>query len=164
MRNGLVETLIGTGVLAVAAIFLVYAYSLSDSQAANGGYALTAKLSNASGITTGTDVRISGIKVGTVISNDLDPVTYDAVVKLRVRNDIELPSDTALTVSQDGLLGGNFISLQPGGDFENLLQDGDQIYITQGTLDLISLVSQVVFGSGASGGGGDDGDGESAGE
>ena len=143
MAGNLVEALIGAAVLAVAGLFLVYAYNRTDIRSVQ-GYELSARFERANGLTLGTDVRISGIKVGTVISQNLDPQTFEAVVRLTVKQDLELPIDTQAVVASEGLLGGSYLSLVPGGD-EELLGDGDEIEWTQGSLDLMGLIGQAIF-------------------
>lgn len=143
MAGNLVEALIGAAVLTVAGLFLVYAYNRTDIRSVQ-GYELSARFERANGLNLGTDVRISGIKVGTVISQNLDPQTFEAVVRLTVKQDLELPIDTQAVVASEGLLGGSYLSLVPGGD-EELLGDGDEIEWTQGSLDLMGLIGQAIF-------------------
>ncbi len=151
MQNNLVETLIGAAVIAVALIFLTFAYRGSDAGAVGRDtYQLSARVTNLTGVTVGTDVRIAGIKVGTVSELQLDPVTYEAIMTLSINSQYELAEDTALTVASESLLGGSFIALQPGGDFENPLKDGDEILFASGTVDLFSLIQQAIFGTGGS--------------
>ena len=144
MRSTLVETLIGGVVLVVAGFFLVFAFKaagLSTSQ----GYELVAKFNRADGVGPGTDVRMSGIKIGSVDSVALDPLTFDAVVSLRIDTQYDaIPDDTMAKISLSGLLGDNFVSLEPGGSLENL-KPGDEFIQTQGSVDLLGLISQAIF-------------------
>lgn len=148
MQNNLVETLVGAAVIVVAVIFLTFAYSGADSAPAGGTYSLKARVTNITGVGVGTDVRISGIKVGTVTDLKLDQTTFEAILTLSVSQKYTLAQDTSLSVASESLLGGNFVALQPGGDFENQLKDGDEILLATGTVDLLSLIQQAVFGSG----------------
>ncbi len=147
MKNQMVETVIGAAVVVVAAVFLVFAYGQTE-QAAGPGYTLSARMDNATGISAGTDVRIAGIKVGTVLSTELDPQTYTATIAFTVQNDVELPEDSSIRIAQEGLFGGSFVQVQVGGDFENLLGDGDEIVHTQGAVDIIGLIQRAIFGGG----------------
>ncbi len=144
MNRNLVETLLGAAVLGVAIVFFVFAYSTAGVQSVS-GYELTARFDSVSGIKRGSDVRISGIKVGSVIDQKLDPQTFFAVVRLSVETGIKLPRDSSAKISSEGLLGETFLALTPGGD-EASLKPGEQIQFTQGAIDLISLVGQAVFG------------------
>lgn len=150
MQNNFVETIIGAAVIGVAAIFLTFAYSFTDSGPAGDSYRLFARISNATGIGPGTDVRIAGIKVGSVVKQELDPETYEAVIHFTVNKKFPLTEDTFFKVTSEGLLGSNFVSLAPGGNIEEMLADGDQIDNATGAVDLIALISQAVFGSGSS--------------
>ena len=143
MQHNLVETLVGAFVIAVSAIFLSYGYSVSD-MSPKSGYKLIAEFDRIDGLTVGSDVRMSGIKVGTVIDQELNKQNFYATVTLSINDDIELPDDTSAKITMEGLLGGNYVSLTPGGGFD-LLNDGDEISYTQGSVDLIGLVSQAMF-------------------
>lgn len=143
MQHNLVETLVGALVLAVSAVFVFYGYSVSD-MAPKSGYRLIAEFDRVDGLTVGSDVRMSGIKVGTVVDQKLNMRNFYATVTLAINEDIELPDDTSAKITMEGLLGGNYVSLTPGGSFD-LLSDGDEISYTQGAVDLIGLVSQAMF-------------------
>ena len=145
MRGTVVETLIGAMVLAVAAGFFYMAYSRTDFAPA-AGYELSASFERVGGLTIGSDVRVSGIKVGSVLAQRLDPDTFEAVLVLGLDTEVQLPEDTSAKVSQDGLLGGSYVDLSPGGS-PDTLADGDEIEFTQGSIDLISLVGRLVYGS-----------------
>lgn len=146
MKNNLIETLIGAAVLAVAVIFVFYGYSKAEITPRD-GYVLTAEFDRVDGLISGSDVRLSGIKVGTVDTLKLRKDTYYAEVKLIISADIQLPEDTSAKITMEGLLGGNYISLTPGGS-EDYLADGDALIYTQGSVDLIGLVSQALFSAG----------------
>ena len=147
MGGNPVESVIGAVVLLVAGGFLAFAYSNTDIGAIK-GYPLYARFDRIDGLTIGADVRMSGIKIGTVTGERLDPQTYDAVVTLSVASSIQLPDDTATKIASEGLLGGNYLSVQPGGS-EDMLAPGDEIQYTQGSIDLMSLIGQALFNSGA---------------
>lgn len=145
MNSNLVETLIGAVVIGVAAVFLVFAYSTVGPRT-GGGYALTAKFDRVDGLPVGADVRISGIKVGSVTGQDLDPLTYRALVRLSVSSSIELPDDSSAKVASEGLLGGAYIAIEPGGS-DKVIAPGGEIKYTQSSVDLMGLISRAVFGS-----------------
>lgn len=145
MQSNLVETLIGTLVVAVAAVFLFYGYSASGMRSSS-GYRVNAAFSAVDGLATGADVRLSGIKIGTVVTQNLDSETYQAVVTLDIASDVKLPDDTSAKITSEGLLGGSYISLTPGGS-EEMLTNGGEIMFTQGSIDLMSLIGQAVFSS-----------------
>ncbi len=148
-KQNVIESLIGLLVLIVAVWFVQFTYLRTERGGAGGGYQLSARFPNSTGVTVGTDVRISGIKVGTVTAQKLDPVSFQAVMQLSVANAIKLPVDTSAAITSEGLLGGNYISLIPGGD-TTMLKPGAEIVDTQGAQDLMGLVGSFINKTGSS--------------
>lgn len=146
MKNNLVETFIGAVVIAVAVVFFTYAYKTAGVGASSGGYSITARFERIDGISTGSDIRMSGIKVGTVTGQKLDPTSYEAVVTMTVSPDVVLPDDSTAKITSEGLLGGNYISLEAGGS-EKQIASGGEISNTQSSVDLLSLLGQAIFSS-----------------
>jgi phospholipid/cholesterol/gamma-HCH transport system substrate-binding protein len=142
-RRNIAEVLIGAIVLIVAAGFLAYALAHSG-RTSGSGYDLSAKFDHIDGLGVGSDVRLAGVKVGTVVGEQIDPKTFEAVVTFSVRNDIKLPKDTAAIVTSESLLGGKYVSLQPGAD-DTTLQPGQSITITQGSVSLEELLGKFIF-------------------
>lgn len=150
-NNNVVEFLVGAIVLAVAGLFLFYAYTTAGVSDVS-GYRLNAEFDRVDGLTIGSDVRISGIKVGVVLDEVLDPDNYLARVSFSVDSNVRLPDDSSVKITTSGLFGGSYLSIQPGGSDE-ILADGDTMSFTQGSIDLIGLLSQAVFSTSDSGGG-----------
>ena len=150
MNHNAVETVMGAVVLVVAAVFLFFAYSTSRPPSLS-GYDVTAKFDRVDGLRDGGDVRISGIKVGTIVSQTLDPQTYLAVVHMTIDNSIKLPVDTIATITASGLLGDNYLALVPGGD-EDYIKPNGQITHTEAAINLFGLINKYI-GSGANGNG-----------
>lgn len=146
MQNNTVETLIGAIVIAVAVAFLYFAY-VNTNSAALGGYEVDAKFQRVDGLAVGTDVKLSGIKIGTIAGLTLDPKTYQATARLSIRNDVKLPEDSSVMVTSTGLLGNSYLSVSPGGS-DDMIPPGGAIKNTQGSVDLMSLIGR--FASGAS--------------
>lgn len=142
-RRNIAEVLIGAVVLVVAAGFLAFAITHSG-RTTSAGYQLYATFDSIGGLSVGSDVRIAGVKVGSVDSTRLDPKTYQAVVGFTVANDVKLPKDSSATIATEGLLGGNYLSLSPGGD-EAMLQPGQTITITQGAINIEELLGKFIF-------------------
>lgn len=136
----------GAVVLIVAAGFLLFAYEGSQMKVEE-GYIVSGKFGNASGISLGSDVRVGGIKIGVVSGLDLDPETYEAVVKMQVRTNTKLPKDSSASISSSGLLGEKFIQLTPGND-EKMLTDGGKIQFTQSSVSLEELIGKFMFSGG----------------
>ncbi len=152
MNNTTVETAIGALVIVIAAAFFGFAYMTSGSATTTGGYRLIAEFDNVAGIHTGTDIRMAGIKVGTVVNQTLNPENYQAVITMSVDKSIKLTDDTSAKVTSEGLLGSNFIALEPGGS-DKILADGGQIVNTQGAVDIWTLIQTAMFEGGKKGGG-----------
>lgn len=158
MGKNLVETVMGAVVLAVAIGFVAIAYTVGDLKTIE-GYSLISKFDRVDGLVVGADVRMSGIKVGTVVKQELDPETYLAVVTINVKSEIKLPRDTSAQISSDGLLGDKYLSLQAGAE-DDMLKPGQEIEYTQGSVDIVSLVGRMMFsqtGEKKDGGGKQDG-------
>lgn len=143
MKGNVLETLIGAVVIIIAALFLAFAYSHAGLNT-EGGYELSARFDRVGALKVGADVRISGIKVGTVVAERLDPKSFSAVVHFTVNPDVQLPVDTAAKITSAGLLGADYLSLEPGGSEQNL-KAGERIRYTQGAIDLMNLIGQAIF-------------------
>lgn len=148
MAENRTEIAVGTGVLALAIGFLVYAGQVTGYGAgASDSYTLTASFRSADGISSGTDIRLAGVKVGTVTDMSLNKETFRAEAELTLDSDIQLPDDTAALISSEGLLGGSYVELVPGGSVFNF-EEGQVIADTQGSVSLINLLLKFVSGSG----------------
>jgi phospholipid/cholesterol/gamma-HCH transport system substrate-binding protein len=145
-RRSVTEVAAGAVVLVVAAGFLVFAVA-NSGRASLGGYTLHASFDNVGGIAPGADVRVAGLKVGSVTSLAIDPKTYQAVATFTVQSDIKLSKDSSASIATGGLLGGNFVSVATGGD-ETMLADGGTITITQSAANLEDLLGKFIFNVG----------------
>lgn len=145
MANNTVETLVGAVVLCVAGGFLYYASKTADF-GGSGSYPLTAQFFRADGIGAGGEVRVSGVKVGTVSSVELDETTYQAKLTMALREGVKLPSDSSAKIASDGLLGGAYVAIEPGGN-EYYLEPGEEIEHTQGSVSLLDLIGRAVAGT-----------------
>lgn len=143
MNHNAIETVLGAVVLAIAAFFLVFALDAASTGKVS-GYEVTANFSKADGISSGLDVRISGVKVGSVTSTELDPKTYLAKVTMSIMPNIELPVDTVAKVASEGLLGGKYMALEPGAE-EEMIQPEGQIQYTQASLNLEEMIGKFIF-------------------
>lgn len=145
MNRNAVETIMGAVVLVVAAVFLFFAYTTTQVNA-TGGIEYTAQFDRVDGLRNGSDVKISGIKVGTVQSQTLDPRTFLATVTLSVDPKIKLPDDSVAIIASSGLLGDDFLSIEPGND-DKTIPPGGRITHTQAAMSLQSLIGQVIYGA-----------------
>ena len=110
----------------------------------DGNYSVSAVFNRIDGIKLGSDIRMSGIKIGTVSNQKLDNTTFQARVLMSIDSNILIPDDSSAKITTDGLLGGNYISIEPGGN-DIYLESGDEILFTQGSVDLIGLVGEALF-------------------
>ena len=147
MKSNTLETLVGAAVIAAAVIFFLFAYRTAGLGGPKGGYHVTAQFNNIAGVAVGTDVRIAGVKVGTVVAQSLDPKSYQARIDMLVQPQIQLADDTSVKITSEGLLGANFVALEPGGS-DTKLANGGEISYTQGAVDMWSLISQAMFSKG----------------
>lgn len=141
-RN-MIETVMGAVVLLVAAMFLAFAYNHSSLRTVS-GYEISARFDRVDGVSAGTDVRISGIKVGTVTDQRLDTDRYLAIVRMSIDPRIKLPTDTVAEVASEGLLGGRYLALIPGGETD-MIKPGGEIKFTQSPVDLVQMLGKFMF-------------------
>lgn len=147
MSENTSEVIVGAGVLAAAVAFVFYAGQVSEFSGASSNYPLSASFRSLEGVNVGSDVRLAGVKVGTVTEVTLNPETYRADTTVSVQDGIAIPDDSAIVISSEGLLGGNFVEIVPGGS-PFFYAAGDTITDTQGAVSLVSLLMKFV-GSGA---------------
>ncbi len=142
-RQNLIEAIIGAVVLGIAVTFTLFFYQRTSGNIGGDRYRIAALFPNATGVSVGTDVRVSGIRVGTVASETLDPQTFQARLELAIDDRIKLPIDSSAVIASEGILGGNYVQLLPGGDPETLVS-GDEIIDTQGSVDLMGLIGGFI--------------------
>lgn len=145
MKTNLLEVGMGAVVLVVCAVFGVFVYSSTQWKTPK-GYEVIAKFDRIDGLLRGGDVRLSGVKVGSIKDIRLDPQTYMAVVHMHLASHVVLPTDTSAEIVSDGLLGGKVMSLVPGAE-EAMIPAGGEIKFTQAAVSLESLIGQFIFSS-----------------
>ena len=143
MRKKPVETIMGLVVLAIAFLFLIFAYNVSDLQVVK-GYNLSAEFLKVGGLSVGSDVRINGIKIGTVTSQHLNAEDYTVVVNFSIASDVKLPKDSVVSIVSDGLMGDKFVKIEPGMAKE-FLSDGDYFNKTKDFKTLEDMVGEIIF-------------------
>lgn len=142
--RSLAEVLAGAMVLVAAGIFLAYAILHGGRAPQTAGIGLTAEFDRVDGLNPGADVKIGGVKIGSVSDLRIDPRSFQAVVTLRIRPDLALPTDSSAEITSEGLLGGKYVSIVPGGA-DRVLRDGGRITETQGSVSLESLLGRFIF-------------------
>jgi phospholipid/cholesterol/gamma-HCH transport system substrate-binding protein len=143
MRGNVIETVMGAVVLLVAALFLLFAYNTSQVRTVS-GYEVSADFERVDGIRAGSDVRVSGIKVGSVVNETLDPKTFLATVQMSIEPSVKLPDDTVAEIVSSGLLGDKYMSLVPGGS-DKFIAAGGKVKYTQSSVSLEHLIGQMIF-------------------
>jgi phospholipid/cholesterol/gamma-HCH transport system substrate-binding protein len=143
MKRSVIETVLGAVVLFIAGFFLVFSYQTSNVGSVD-GYDVTADFSGIGGLRPGDEVQISGVKIGTIKQVDLDSDTYLARVTMSIDPKVMLPEDTAALISSESLLGGRYMSLEPGASDE-MLDAGGHIQYTQAPQNLEQLLGQFIF-------------------
>lgn len=143
MGQKLIETVMGAVVLAIAALFLIFAWNTADLRPVS-GYSLKATFASVGALAPGSDVKIGGVKVGSVTGQTIDSNTYRAVVTFSIRSDLKLPADTQASVTSDGLLGGKYLRLAPGSS-KKMLAEGATLTKTRDALALEELLARAIF-------------------
>ena len=146
MTQRSLETMIGAIVIAIAIGFVWFAYKTTNETGIS-GYEVTAVFSRVDGINPGSDVRLSGIKIGTVAALTLNPKTYEAVAQLSIKNGVELPVDSSIKITSSGILGSAYLSISPGGS-NRMIPPGGRISNTQGSVDLMGLIGRMITSGG----------------
>ena len=163
MQRKSMDALVGCFVLAgiLALAFLAVRASSSASAAIRGGYELTANFDNIGGLKTRAAVRSAGVVVGRVTDITLDPQTYQAHVTMQMDSRFHFPKDSSLKIMTAGLLGEQYLGMEPGADTEDL-EDGGKGEMPQSAIVLENLISQFLYGQ--AGKGQDSKDGAKGGE
>ena len=146
MKEQTAETIVGAAVALVAAGFLTFALARAGGGEGAGGYPLSGRFNRVDGIAVGSDVRMSGVKVGAVSALALDPATYMAKLTMSLNRDVKVPEDSTAKVASDGLLGGAYISIEPGGA-EDMLAANSEFSHTQGSIDLLTVMASAMSAS-----------------
>ncbi|MBT4911062.1 MAG: outer membrane lipid asymmetry maintenance protein MlaD [Candidatus Marinimicrobia bacterium] len=143
MKSNTFEAIVGAFVIIISVVFLFFGFSTMKIQNSD-SYNVSALFNRIDGIKIGSDIRMSGIKIGTVVSQELDNSSFEAKVLMSIDSKILIPDDSSAKITSDGLLGGNYISIEPGGSDIYLLNN-EEIFFTQGSVDLIGLVGEALF-------------------
>ena len=140
MKVNFLDAFLGLLVLFTAALFLFYIYITIDTKLFKGdGYHLHARFDNIDGIVTGSKVKLSGVNIGTVKSISLEPESFYAFITMNFDKEFNFPDDTEASVQLEGLLGGSYISILPGGS-DVILLNNQEILYTQGSKSLLNLM------------------------
>jgi phospholipid/cholesterol/gamma-HCH transport system substrate-binding protein len=142
-RENIGEAIVGLLVVILAVWFVIFAWQRTGGGEKSGSIKISAIFPNATGVSAGTDVRVAGLKVGSVTGLSLDPQSYQVKVDIALDPTVKLPADSTAAVTSDGLLGSSFVAFTPGGS-PTPLKEGDTITDTQGSMDLMALIGQFI--------------------
>lgn len=145
MKQNILETIVGFSVIITAILFALFTYNINTAdQSGSDCYSLRAKFQNVEGVTSGSDIMISGVKIGSVESIELDKNSFDAVALLKINSNIRLSKDSQASILTSGLLGGKYIAISPGGEDE-YLQHNDQLKYTQSAINIEALIGKIIY-------------------
>lgn len=143
MGRNLVETVMGAVVLLIAGFFLIFAYNSSNLRPIS-GYDVKARFNSVEGLQEGGDVRIGGVKVGSVTGQSLDTENFQAIVTLTLKPQVKLPTDSIASVTGDSLLGGKYIKIEPG-NAKDMIPPGGEVKKTKDALVLEQVLGRMIF-------------------
>lgn len=143
MKGNLLEAVIGAVVLVVAGFFIYFAY-VSSGEKIKEGYVVSARFDDVSGLVAGADVKLNGIKVGIVKSLNLDE-NYQAKAELLIKQGVNIPTDSSVSVTTDGIMGNKFAAISVGFS-SDALKPGDEIEMTRSSVNLEKLIDRFALG------------------
>lgn len=149
MKRSTIETVLGAVVLLSAAVFLIFSYQTADVGPSSGGYEVSATFSDIGSLSIGGPVQMAGVRIGSITDISLTDF-FEAEVTMAIDEDIEIPEDSAAVIASDSLLGGNSISIQPGGALKTL-SDGDSLTHTQPHVSLVELLGKFIYSANGAG-------------
>jgi phospholipid/cholesterol/gamma-HCH transport system substrate-binding protein len=145
MKSDIFEFIVGLGVIIIAGWFILSVVTKSDklsniSETTN----YIASFNDVSGISVGSNIKLAGVTVGKVLELKLDEINYTAEMVLGINRKIKIPNDSEIIITSEGLLGGNYVSMSPGGS-DIFLKANENFSFTQSSLSLNNLI-QKFFG------------------
>jgi phospholipid/cholesterol/gamma-HCH transport system substrate-binding protein len=149
-QTRLMELVVGLFIcLGLAAMFLLtLQVSTQNDIGRNTSYSVTARFDNVGSLRVRAPITLAGVRIGRVTAVDVNPETFQAEVKLTIdRHYDKLPADSSAAIQTAGILGEQYIALQPGGAMENL-KEGDRINFTQSAVILENLIGRFLAQSG----------------
>jgi phospholipid/cholesterol/gamma-HCH transport system substrate-binding protein len=145
MKSDIFEFVVGLGVIIIAGWFILSVVSKSEKLTNVGETTkYIASFNDVSGISVGSDIKLAGVTVGKVLELKLDEINYTAEMVLGINKKIKIPNDSEIIITSEGLLGGNYVSISPGGS-DIFLKANENFSFTQSSLSLNNLI-QKFFG------------------
>ena len=140
------EVLVGGIVVATAVFFSIFLINFSGLIGGSSSYQINASFRSAEGINVGTDVRLSGVKIGRVVDLKLNPESYKADAIIAISHGVKIPDDSSLLIASESLLGGKYVEVVPGAS-DYYISEGDDIIDTQGSVNILNLLMRVISGN-----------------
>ena len=145
MKSDIFEFIVGLGVIIIAGWFILSVVSKSDKLSnISDTTKYIASFNDVSGISVGSNIKLAGVNVGKVLELKLDEINYTAEMVLGINRKIKIPNDSEIIITSEGLLGGNYVSISPGGS-DIFLKANEKFSFTQSSLSLNNLI-QKFFG------------------
>ena len=145
MKKNILETIVGAFVLIIAIyVGIIFISKSSNFKSSKDEFSLLAKFENADGIEQGSDVKIGGVKIGTILNKSVDYKSYNAILKFSIDKNLKIPDDSTAKIDSSGLLGDKHLSIVPGGS-ENMLALNEEIKYTQSSVNLETLIGKMIF-------------------
>lgn len=142
MKYNIYETIIGGAIIIFFIICSIAAYNASRSVTGK-SYMVTAKFQSVEGLSVGSKVKVSGVKIGEVKGITLAP-DLSVIVAMTLNQDVRLPNDSSAAVVSEGLMGPKFVAVRPGGE-DNMLKNGDEIVYTESSLNIEEIVKKMIY-------------------
>jgi phospholipid/cholesterol/gamma-HCH transport system substrate-binding protein len=141
-KHEIKHILLGMMVVAATVIFFFFSYQ-SGPEGTASGYMLSGRFNATDGIAVGSDVVLTGIKVGQVTAREYDSKKQNVLVEMTFRDDIKIPGESTVSIVSDGLLGAKYLKVEPGGS-ENNMNSGDEFEFVQDSIPLVELLEKIV--------------------
>jgi phospholipid/cholesterol/gamma-HCH transport system substrate-binding protein len=145
MQRNYIESLLGCSIVILTLILLFVFFSRNDQKIHGSLTSVTAYFQTVSGVSKGTDVRLGGVKIGRVLDVRIDSESLSPLLLIGIEKTYKIPSDSSFSIRSEGIMGGKFVSIEVGVGQEPITA-GQVFYNNQSSLDLESIVGQVVFG------------------
>ena len=144
MKSDIFEFIVGLGVIIIAGWFILSVVSKSDKLSnISETTKYIASFNDVSGISVGSNIKLAGVNVGRVLELKLDEINYTAEMVLGINRKIKIPNDSEIIITSEGLLGGNYVSISPGGS-DIFLKANEKFSFTQSSLSINNLIQKFI--------------------
>lgn len=145
MQKNYIESFLGACIVILTGTLLWIFFEKNDVRTNEDLLSVTAYFQSVAGISKGTDVKLGGVKVGRILDIKLDAESLTPLLVIGLNKSYKIPTDSSFAIKSEGIMGGKFVSVEIGPG-QAPITEGQVFYNNQSSLDLESIVSQVVFG------------------